>query len=177
MKHNRDVTGRTIAVPPAVIRPLLHTIHLLTFALLFITGLLLAVPGLRAAVTGGYSLLIGNVHRWGGVAFAALPAAVGLRFGVRSVFAVPDGWTLRALWQALHVAVTVLVSLVFTATGVVLWGKRTLPESIVEASHSVHSWLTYAVSILLAVHLLDVGLAAIVGRIRVAVARAGQAAT
>lgn len=164
-------------MPPAVIRPLLHTIHLLTFALLFVTGLLLALPGLRAAVTGGYSLLIGSVHRWGGVAFAALPAAVGLRLGVRGVFALPDGWTSRALWQGLHVAVTVLISLVFTVTGVVLWGKRALPESIVEASHSVHSWLTYAAGILLAVHLLDVGLVAIVGRIRAAVASPGQSAT
>jgi Ni,Fe-hydrogenase I cytochrome b subunit len=166
-----------MAVPPAVARPLLHTVHLLTFALLFATGVLLAVPGLRAAVTGGYSLLIGNVHRWGGVAFAALPAAVGLRFGVRTVFTAPDAWTSRALWQGLHVAVTVFISLLFTATGVVLWGKRTLPESIVEASHSVHGWLTYAAGVLLAVHLLEVGLAAIVGRMRAAVASPRRSAT
>lgn len=163
-----------MTVPPAVIRPLLHTIHLLTFVLLFVTGVLLLAPGLRAAVTGGYSLLIGNVHRWGGVAFAALPVAVGLRFGVRSIFVPADVWTSRALWQGLHIAVTVLISLVFTATGVVLWGKRTLPESIVQSSHSVHGWLTYAAGILVAVHLLDVGLATLVGRIRAAVASPRQ---
>jgi Ni,Fe-hydrogenase I cytochrome b subunit len=166
-----------MAVPPAVIRPLLHTIHLLTFVLLFATGLLLFVPGLRAAVTGGYSLLIADTHRWGGIAFAALPAALTLRFGVRTVFAVPDVWTPRVLWQGLHVVITVLVSLVFTVTGVVLWGKRTLPESIVGISQSVHGWLTYAAGILLAVHLLDVGLAAIVARIRAAVASPRQSAT
>jgi Ni,Fe-hydrogenase I cytochrome b subunit len=177
MRSEPDFAEGNIAVPPAVIRPLLHTIHLLTFALLFVTGLLLLVPGLRAAVTGGYSLLIGNVHRWGGVAFAALPAAVSLRFGVRTVFAAPEVWTSRALWQGLHVAITVLISILFTATGIVLWGKRTLPESIVEVSHSVHGWLTYAAGILLAVHLLDVGVAAVVGRVRAAVASQRQSVT
>lgn len=156
---------------PAVVRPLLHTIHLLTFVLLFVTGLLLLVPGLRAAVTGGYSLIIRDTHRWGGVAFAVLPAAVGLRFGVRHILAVPDAWTARALWQGSHVAITVLMSVVFTATGFVLWGKRSVPPSMVDASHSVHDWLTYAAGVLVTAHLLEVGIAALVGRFRAATPR------
>ena len=91
----------------ALARPLLHTAHLLTFALLFATGLLLFLPGLRGAVTGGHSLLIRNAHRWGGVAFVVLPLLIMLRFGVRSLAAAPAARTLRTLWQGGHVGLTV----------------------------------------------------------------------
>lgn len=158
----------------ALARPLLHTAHLLTFTVLLVTGLLLYVPGLRAAVTGGYSLLIRDTHRWGGVAFAALPVMIVLRFGVRNVFVPPAQRTLRTFWQGLHVAITVLMAAVFTVSGFVLWGKRLVTESLLEASRSAHDGLTYVAAILVAAHLLEVGLAAVVARIRAASAASAQ---
>lgn len=159
---------------PALARPLLHTAHLLTFAVLFASGLLLFVPGLRVAVTGGYSLLIRNTHRWGGVAFAALPLLIIARYGARTLFAPPPQRTLRTLWQGTHMGITLLMSAVFTVTGFVMWGHRAVSESVADASQSMHDWLTYAAAILVAAHLLEVGTAALVARFRAAAATAAR---
>ena len=159
---------------PAIARPLLHTVHLLTFALLLGTGLLLFIPGLRAAVVGGYSLAIRQTHRWGGIAFAALPTIVIARFGARTIFAPPEQRTARSVWQGFHVAATVVMSAAFTLTGFVLWGKRLAPESLVESSVVVHDWLTYVVCVFVGLHLLDVGVAALATRFRAAAAQHSQ---
>jgi cytochrome b subunit of formate dehydrogenase len=153
---------------PTIARPLLHTVHLVTFALLFVTGLLLLVPALRGLITGGYSQLIRETHRWGGVAFVALPVAVIVGFGARQVFVAPAARTLRTLWQGAHVAVTVVMTTVLTATGFVLWGRRSVPESIVDLSRSTHDWLTYVAAVLVAAHLCEVGVATLVARFKAA---------
>jgi hypothetical protein len=155
---------------PALARPLLHTAHLLTFALLFATGLLLFLPGLRGAVTGGHSLLIRNAHRWGGVAFVVLPLIIMVCFGVRSLAAAPAARTLRTLWQGGHVGLTVVMSGVFTLTGAVIWAHRLLPDAFGELCRSTHDWLTYAAGLMVAVHLFEIGMAALVARVRAAVA-------
>jgi cytochrome b subunit of formate dehydrogenase len=155
---------------PALARPLLHTAHLVTFLALLGTGLLLFLPGLRAQVTGGYSLLISDTHRWGGVPFVVLPAFVILLCGARHIFASPSPRTARVVWQGIHVAVTVLISAVFAVTGFALWGKRLLPEPLVEGSLTIHDWFTYAVMVLVGIHLLDVGVAAVVTRLQAAAA-------
>lgn len=151
---------------PALARPLLHTAHLLTFALLFATGLLLLLPGLRVAVTGGHSLLIRTAHRWAGVAFVVLPLLIMVRFGARALATVPAARTLRTLWQGGHVTLTVVMSGVFTLTGAAIWARRLLPEAFGELSRSTHDWLTYAAAVMLAAHLLEVGTAALVARVR-----------
>ncbi|MBP1688307.1 MAG: hypothetical protein H6Q33_4450 [Deltaproteobacteria bacterium] len=156
----------------ALARPLLHTVHLVTFTVLLLTGLLLFVPGLRAALTGGYSQLIRDAHRWGGVAFAVLPVVVVLACGPRAIFAAPAQRTLRTLWQGLHMGVTCLVSVVFTVTGFAIWDKRLLPPSVLEGSRALHDWLTYAAAALVALHLVEVGLAGLLARIRAAGAAA-----
>jgi cytochrome b subunit of formate dehydrogenase len=153
---------------PALARPLLHTVHLATFLALLVTGLLLLVPGLRAAVTGGYSLLIRETHRWGGVAFTVLPVAIVAGAGARTVFVAHSQRTARTLWQGTHVALTVAMGVVFTVTGFVLWGKQLAPDAIVDVSRLAHDWLTYAAAVLVVAHLLEVGLAAVVGRITAA---------
>jgi len=150
----------------AIARPLVHTIHLLTFTVLFVSGLLLFVPDLRAAVTGGYSQIVRESHRWGGVAFFALPLLVMLRFGVRSVFAPPAQRTLRSLWQGFHVALTVVIALLFIGTGFVMWASRSMPESVLDPSRDLHDWLTYVVGGLVVVHLAEIGIAAVVARFR-----------
>ena len=151
-----------------IARPLVHTVHLLTFLVLFVSGLLLYVPDLRSVVTGGYSQIVRESHRWGGVAFFVLPVLITLRFGVRSVFAPPAERTLRSLWQGVHVAVTVVTGGLFTVTGFVLWAKEAVPESLLEHSRDVHDWLTWAVGVLVLLHLVEVGVAALVGRLRAA---------
>ncbi len=149
-----------------IARPLVHTVHLLTFTVLFLSGLLLFVPDLRAAVTGGYSLVARESHRWGGVAFFVLPVVITLRFGVRSVFVRPAERTLRSLWQGLHVALTLTIGGLFSVTGLVLWGKRFVSESLLERSRDLHDWLTYVVAILVLLHLVEIGIASLVNRFR-----------
>ena len=143
-------------------RVLLHTTHLVIFGMLLATGVLLFVPSLRAAVTGGYSLLIREVHRWAGVAFVAMPAVILAGARARNVFAPPAERTLRTAWQGLHLAVTVVMGGVLTLTGFVLWSKRLAPEPLAELSRTLHAWLTYGAVALLAVHLGEVGVAAVV---------------
>ena len=162
MGEGRGARG---AAMPA--RPLLVA---LAFLALLGTGLLLFLPGLRALVTGGYSLVIRDTHRWGGVAFVVLPAFVILRCGARRIFASSNPRTPRIVWQGIHVAITVLISTVFAVTGFVLWGKRLLPEPLVDGSLTIHDWLTYAVMVLVGIHLLDVGVAAVVTRLQAATA-------
>jgi cytochrome b561-like protein len=159
---------------PTLARPLLHTVHLLLFLVLLGTGLLLYIPGLRAAVTGGYSLVIRETHLWGGVAFVVLPGWIIFRCGVRRTFNAPGPRTMRRVWQALHGAVTILLSGAFALTGFVLWGKRLLPDSLVEPSLNTHDALTYAAVILVGAHLIEVGLASFVARIKSAMPSAVQ---
>jgi hypothetical protein len=154
----------------ALARPLLHTAHLLTFALLFATGLLLLLPGLRIAVTGGHSLLIRNAHRWTGVVFVVLPLLIVLRCGVRGLAATQPARTLRTLWQGGHWVLTVGMSTVFTVTGVALWMHRSLPDVVGDLCRPTHDWFTYAAGVMVVAHLLEVGLAAVVARLRAAVA-------
>ena len=159
---------------PSLARPLLHTAHLVTFSVLLLTGLLLFVPGLRAAVTGGHSQLIRNAHRWGGAAFVVLPVVLVLACGPRNVFVAPAQRTARTLWQGLHMGITIIVGIIFTLTGVAIWDKQLLSDSIVESSRSMHDWLTYAAAVLVAIHLVEVGLASLLARMRTAAAAGAQ---
>jgi len=155
---------------PALARPLLHAAHLVTFALLFATGLLLLLPGLRVAVTGGHSLLIRSAHRWGGVAFIVLPLLILVRAGARGLAAAQHPRTLRAAWQGGHLALTLVMSGVFTITGAAIWAHRSLPDAFGEFCRSTHDWFTYAAGCMVAAHLLEVGMAAVIARLRAAAA-------
>jgi cytochrome b subunit of formate dehydrogenase len=159
-------------VSPAFARPLLHTVHLLTFALLLATGLLLFLPGLRAALVGGYSLLLRQAHRWGGVAFVLLPAAIFAQCSPRRIFAAPPPRTARSTWQAAHVAITICFSSVFVASGFVLWEKRLFPDPLVDGSEIAHVWLTYVAMAAVALHLLELGFNALIARFQAAAAAA-----
>jgi hypothetical protein len=166
----------TSGVTPALARSLLHTVHLLTAAVLFGTGLLLLLPALRAQVTGGHSLLIRDAHRWGGVAFAALPLLIVAAVGVRTVFGAPAVRTLRSLWQGVHLGITVAMGAIFTLTGVAIWEARRLPEALADTARVAHDWLTWALALLVAAHLLEVGIAVLWARLRSAAATDGPAA-
>lgn len=150
---------------PAVARLALHSVHLVLFAMLFATGLLLFVPELRAVITGGYSAHIRAIHRWGGVAFAVLPVLVIWPAGVRAVFAPPARRTVRTAWQGLHTGIAVVMGVVFTLTGVVIWGQESFPDGWVDASFLAHDWLTYAAGVLVGVHVIELGVAAVGARV------------
>jgi cytochrome b subunit of formate dehydrogenase len=149
---------------PAIARPLLHTVHLLTFLILLATGLMLFSPTLRSTVTGGYSLVLYEIHCWSGVAFVVLPMFVVLRFGPRSIHSRPPEATLRALWQGLHAVITVLLGGVLAVTGFVLWAQDSLPQRMVDSSLQLHGLFTWIVAAAFAVHLFDVGLSALAER-------------
>ncbi len=161
--------GSNTPVPPPspLARPLLHTVHLLTFVVLLATGLLLLVPDLRALATGGYSLLIKEVHRWGGIAFLALPVVVVLRNGLGSIVVRPARHTVRTVWQAMHVGITVIMSALLIGSGFLIWGKAALPETILDASIWVHDTFTYVALVLLGMHLVEVAVAALLARVGV----------
>ena len=159
---------------PALARPLVHAVHVVTFLVLLVTGVLLLFPGLRAAVTGGYSLILREIHRWGGVLYLILPTWIIVQGGARRVLAPAGERTARATWQGLHVAVTILVGDVFTLTGFAIWDKGLLPEALVDGSVVVHDWLTYAAITLLTLHVFDVGVVALLARIQAARVAVGE---
>jgi len=160
-------------MPSPIARPLLHTVHLLTFVVLLATGLLLFIPDLRAAATGGYSLFIREAHLWVGVAFLVLPLLVIIRYGTRSILVAPADLTLRTRLKGLHLVVTVLLAALLTLSGFALWADSFMPDAVLDASRSLHDWLTYAAIFLLAIHILEVGVAALVERLGPASASMG----
>ncbi len=151
-------------MPTHLARPLLHSVHLLTFLVLLVTGLLLFVPALREVVTGGYSLWIRGLHKWGGVAYLVLPAGLIAASGRQALRPAAAG-TWRGHLQAAHVAVTAAMTLAFAVTGFVIWAKRSVPPHVFDGAQAAHDWLTYAALTLLALHLAQVGVAATFARL------------
>ena len=143
-------------MPRSLGRLLLHSVHVLTFALLLSTGILMLSPELRSAVTGGYSLVLYGVHCWGGVAFVALPLLVVVASGGPAVLAPETTGRLRRLWQSTHMAVTVGFAVAFTATGLALWVKDSISQSTADLSFALHNGLTYAAGLLVALHVVEV---------------------
>ncbi len=147
-------------------RALVHAAHALTFIVLMATGVLIFVPELRELATGGYSLLIRQIHRWTGVAFIVVPLAAMASAGTEVVFLRGAEGTPRNRLKAVHVAASVIMTALFTGTGLVLWATSSFGESVVDASYLLHDWLTYAAAALLAAHLLEVAVGAVVEGVR-----------
>ena len=156
----RDMLSAEIA------RPALHLVHLLTFAALLATGLLLLSADLRAATVGGYALWLGTIHRWVGIGFVVAPLAILLRARTPILFVAPALRSLRTTWQALHVGITVAMTVLFAMTGFALWGEDHVREATVDASRTTHDWLTGMVVALVAMHLLEIGTTNLMTRIR-----------
>lgn len=144
IKHSRPV------------RRSLHALNAVLFLALLATGLLFQFPEWRAALLGGYGMLLQDIHRWGGVAFAAFPVAALAWVGrtlVRDAWkraSRPRGRALRRgnLWAALIGGVG------FTATGAVLWWSPQGMPALVDASLWLHQVLTYAALAILVAHLI-----------------------
>lgn len=136
-----------------------HIAHALTFLMLLATGALLFSPALRSRLTGGYSLHVGLVHCWVGVAFAiaTLPFA---RRAIRShrpssrdeerVSVSPS--PIRR-WHDAHLLFTVVAGAAFTVTGLLLWRQDLFSLVLIDWSATIHQWLTYAACVVLTAHL------------------------
>jgi hypothetical protein len=129
-------------------------------------------PELRAAVTGGYSLIIYSAHCWGGVAFLVLPVVVLVAAGGPAVLAAEQRGGLRGFWQSGHMFVTLAVGAALVVTGFALWAKDSVSMATMDASLAVHDWLTYAAATLVALHLLEIAGSGAAARIQEA--RAAQ---
>lgn len=136
-------------------RKSLHALNAVLFLLLLATGLLFQFPEWRGAILGGYGMLLQDLHRWGGVAFAVVPALALAWVGStlwRDAWkraSRPKGKNLRRgnLWAALAGGAG------FTGTGAILWwGPRGMPV-LVDASLWLHQVLTYAALAILVAHL------------------------
>ena len=136
-------------------RKSLHALHATNFLMLAATGLLFQFPEWRAALLGGYGMLLQDLHRWGGVIFAALPV-IALAWVGRALWR--DAWKRASrrkgravrrsnLWAAIAGAVG------FTATGAILWWNPQGAPLLVDASLLVHQFLTYAALAILVAHL------------------------
>lgn len=140
-----------------ILRRGLHTVHAATFLFLLGTGLLLYSPTLRASFTGGYSLTLRWLHRWGGVAFVLLPLPLIAIAGRSAIRGEEDkgchdpGWLVR--WQGAHMLFTIGAAAIFTGTGMVIWLKALFPSLVVEWSYSLHNWLTYGSCVVMIPHL------------------------
>jgi cytochrome b subunit of formate dehydrogenase len=143
--------GELTSMAPSLARSLAHTVHAATFLYLLGSGMLLLSPSLRAAVTGGYSLAIGESHRWVGVLFVVAPAAL-LAIG-RWVRVAESP---ASLWKRLHLSLSALLTPLFGLTGVLLWQRQRLSEPMLDGSLALHDLLTCAAAMLLAGHLIVV---------------------
>jgi len=144
---------------------LLHSAHLLTFAALFASGVLLLWPELRSTLIGGYSLVVRALHCWVGIPFVALPALILAGSGRRALAAKPGAFALRTLWRRLHIGATMAMSVLFTLTGAVLWADPETLERINDGSRAAHNWLTWAAAGLVGLHLVEIVVSGVAERV------------
>lgn len=147
------MSWRTYDPAGAQLLALVHAAQALIFALALATGILLFSPALRAAITSGYSTLIGNVHRYSGRAqiLLALVLLGTWAYAARSqpLTAAADRW--RA-WRLTHVLLVSAAAVGLGATGIVLSSRGSYPLVLVDYSFAIHLGLTYISCAAIAVH-------------------------
>jgi hypothetical protein len=141
---------------PVGIRQALHHLYTLALLLLFMTGLLLGLPDLRARVVGGYGREILDIHLWVGWFFLGLPVLV-LLLAARPLLrdllrrlGPPDGVT----WRKVHTVLTLVAGLTLGATGLVLWLDWAFSLVMTDVAVEVHEILSYLVIGILVLHLV-----------------------
>lgn len=134
----------------------LHITYALVVLLLVATGLPIQFPDLRARLVGGYGRSIATVHEWGGVAMLALPL---LALAWAPSWATTS-FRLRARHRrdlGLHAAnlwFTLLSGMLLIATGFIMWMPDRLPLPLVDNSAQLHAAASWALYVMLPVHLL-----------------------
>jgi len=151
----------------------LHTSHAALFTVTFGTALLLLFPELRARFVGGYSATIKGIHLWFGIAALVVPVVVYA--GARRWPKMPP-WRFTGWWRGIHVRYTYWVTLIFGASGLVMWKPDYFSVGLSERMFSIHEWLTYAAGAVLGLHVLVVGTERALAALRWILAREGARA-
>lgn len=143
-------------------RAIFHGILAATFFFLTATGFLLFLPEFRGAVTGGYVGALRQWHRWVGVAFIVLPLPLLIRISVnayrRERTSRRRGRQWLFQWRLAHASFTVLTTVLFAVTGLMVWWKVLFPLAVVDGALIMHRWLTYVSCVAFGAHLvIDVG--------------------
>lgn len=154
------------------IRRALHTGHVLATFVLLATAALLEWPELRARVIGGYGATVVSVHLWAAVVFMAAPVlAIGLAArklldDLRHRLTLHGPWPGR--WRKTHIVVSIVATLVLSASGIVLWADDYVPRGLWDLSRTGHVVFTVVIAAALPIHLVYER-RRIVGRMREAV--------
>ncbi len=135
-----------------------HLVHVASFLLLLGTGILLFWPTARGLLIGGYSLVIRRIHLWLGIPFVLAPLPLLGQFARRALDSAMPGiapskaqmWLTR--WRWAHTTLTLAAAAIFAITGWIIWPPSNFDQSVVDWSHALHLWLTYAISAVLVVH-------------------------
>jgi cytochrome b subunit of formate dehydrogenase len=141
---------------PIHLRRALHTAHAIASILLLGTGLLLEFPELRGLSIGGYGGRVVSIHLWVGVAFMLVPLAALALAGrplvedLRRRLGPPDPWR----WRKSHITGSIVTVVVFSVSGIILWGDDWFPLALWDASRTAHIAFTVLISISLPIHLV-----------------------
>jgi cytochrome b subunit of formate dehydrogenase len=133
----------------------LHAVYAVVVLALVATGLLIQHPDLRAALAGGYGRTFATVHEWAGVAMLALPA-VALVLSPRKAIDVIEirSYQRRELrLHAVNLWFTLLGGAGLIVTGFLMWFPS-VPYAILDTSADMHSALSYALCVMIPLHLL-----------------------
>jgi hypothetical protein len=137
-----------------LVRRGLHLAHAASALLLLATGALLAAPDLRASLLGGYGRELASAHDLGACVFLAAPAlalalaARPLAQDLRARLGPPRGLG----WKKLHIGLTLALSTLLSASGLVLWGAAGEPAGLYDAALELHEAASWALAVSLPIH-------------------------
>jgi hypothetical protein len=147
------VPRRTESPAGTQLLALVHAAQILAFAAALATGILLFSPSLRAAITSGYSTLIGDVHQYSGRAQVLLALVLAgiwaYAAGSQRLTAAADRWR---TWRVTHVVLVSVAAVGLGATGIVLSSRGSYPLALVDYSFAIHLGLTYMSCAVIAGH-------------------------
>ena len=143
-----------LGVPGSPVK--LHTSYALVVGLLVATALPIQFPTLRAELIGGYGREIATVHEWAGVAMLALPVAVFAAAPRRAVRVVSVRSSRRTGLHVVNLWFTILAGIGFMLSGFLMWFHASLPHVVVDTSADAHLVLSYALYVMIPLHLISV---------------------
>jgi hypothetical protein len=143
-------------VNAGLVRRGLHGAHAAAALALLATGILLGAPDLRARLVGGYGREVAAWHDLGAYLFLAAPvlalvlAARPLAVDLRARLGPPDGLT----WKKLHIATSLALSALLSASGLALWAGGELPSAVYDGALLLHVAASWALGIALPLHVV-----------------------
>ncbi len=134
----------------------LHLGYSLVAIALLATGLLIQLPDWRGYFIGGYGRQLATIHEWVGVAMLVLPLFSLLRrpAATRLALRIRSYKREHLRLHAVNLWFTVLSGVVFIVTGFIMWFQGSLPDSIVDVSIELHVIFTYALLVVIPIHLI-----------------------